>query len=61
MHVIDAAMTSHLLPTDHDPRKVGLGFIANKVGRIISGCRLSGEYAKKSKKKKAHGVERLEG
>ena len=52
MHVIDAAMTSHFLPSNHDPRKVGLGFIANKLGRIVGVGRLSGEYAKKSKKKK---------
>ena len=59
MHVIDAAMTSHFLPSNHDPRKVGLGFIANKLGRIVSVGRLSGEYAKKCKKK-AHGGGRWE-
>jgi len=61
MHVIDAAMTSHVLPSNDDPRKIGLDCIANEVGGIVSERKLSAEYAKKSEQKKAHGVGRLEG
>ena len=61
MHVVDAAMTSQFLPSNDNPRKVGLGFIANEVGVIVGRRRLSGEYANKNEEGDAHVVKRLEG